>query len=94
MSKYLCTSNPAGALTGVLLLLAVTANGQTAQSPLQSARAAAERGVAAGQLYMGESYRDGDGVEKDLSKARDFLTKAAAAGSPTAAEELKKLPEK
>jgi len=40
---------------------------------------------------MGERYRDGEGVTKDLFKARDYLTKAAAAGSPTAADELMKL---
>jgi TPR repeat protein len=41
---------------------------------------------------MGERYRDGDGVPKDLAKAKDYLTRAAAAGSPTAADELKALP--
>jgi TPR repeat protein len=40
---------------------------------------------------MGERYHDGDGVSKDLNKARKYLTKAAAAGSPAAAEELGKL---
>jgi TPR repeat protein len=40
---------------------------------------------------MSERYRDGDGVDKDLTKAREYLTKAADAGSPTAAEELKGL---
>jgi TPR repeat protein len=42
---------------------------------------------------MGERYRDGDGVERDLAKARIYLRKAADAGSPAAAEELKKLPD-
>jgi TPR repeat protein len=32
-------------------------------------------------------------VEKDLDKAKDYLSKAAAAGSPTAEEELKALNE-
>jgi TPR repeat protein len=41
---------------------------------------------------MGERYRDGEGVPKDLSKARDYLTKASAAGSPSADNELKNLP--
>ena len=40
---------------------------------------------------MGERYRDGDGVPKDLDKAREYLTKAIAAGSPTAANALSKL---
>ena len=52
---------------------------------------AADKGDMYGLLRMGERYRDGDGVEKDLTKAHDYLTKAAAAGSPTAADELSKL---
>lgn len=53
---------------------------------------AADKGDAYGLMRMGERYRDGDGVEKDAAKARDYFTKAAAAGSPTAADELKQLP--
>ena len=53
---------------------------------------AADRGDAYGLLRMGERYRDGDGVPKDLTKARDYLTKASTAGSPSADDELKKLP--
>ena len=35
----------------------------------------AERGNAYGLLRMGERYRDGDGVEKDLGKAKEYLLK-------------------
>jgi TPR repeat protein len=52
----------------------------------------ADKGDEYGLLRMGERYRDGDGVPKDLAKAKDYLTRAAAAGSPTAADELKALP--
>ena len=52
----------------------------------------ADKGDPIGLLRMGERYRDGEGVEKDLAKARDYLTKATAAGSPTAADELKNFP--
>ncbi len=52
---------------------------------------AAAKGDMFGLLRMGERYRDGDGVEKDLSKAREYLQKAADAGSPTAKEELANL---
>jgi hypothetical protein len=52
---------------------------------------AAEKGDAYGLLRMGERYRDGEGVEKDAARARDYLQRAAAAGSQTAADELKKL---
>jgi hypothetical protein len=51
----------------------------------------ADKGDAYGLLRMGESYRDGEGVPKDLAKAKDYLTKAAAAGSQTAADALSKL---
>jgi hypothetical protein len=51
----------------------------------------ADKGDAYGLLRMGERYRDGDGVPKDLAKARVYLTKAVAAGSTTAAAELSKL---
>ena len=52
---------------------------------------AADKGDAYGLMRMGERYRDGEGVEKDLAKAKIYLTKAAAAGSQTAANELSKL---
>ena len=58
---------------------------------LKSNQDQAAKGDLYGLLRMGERYRDGDGVEKDLAKAKDYLTKAAAAGSPTAADELSKL---
>jgi len=48
----------------------------------------AAKGDPYGLLRMGERYRDGDGVPKDLAKARDCFTKAVAAGSPSAADEL------
>jgi hypothetical protein len=59
---------------------------------LKSFQDMADKGDSYGLLRMGECYRDGDGVEKDLAKAKDYLTKAAAAGSPSAADELKQLP--
>ena len=58
---------------------------------LKSNQDMADKGDAYGLLRMGERYRDGDGVPKDLMKAREYLTKAAAAGSPTAEDDLKKL---
>jgi len=58
---------------------------------LKSNQAAADRGDAYGLLRMGERYRDGDGVEKNLVKARQYLELGAAAGSPTAADDLKHL---
>ena len=58
---------------------------------LKSNQDLAEKGDAYGLLRMGERYRDGDGVPKNLMKAEDYLSKAAAAGSQTAAAELSKL---
>ena len=51
----------------------------------------AAKGDPYGLLRMGELYRDGEGVPKDLGKARDYFTKAVAAGSPSAADELSRL---
>lgn len=51
----------------------------------------ADKGDPYGLLRMGEFYRDGNGVPKDLDKAREYLAKASAAGSPDAADELSKL---
>jgi hypothetical protein len=58
---------------------------------LKANQDAAAKGDAYGLLRMGERYRDGDGVETNLAKAKEYLQKAAAAGSPTAAEELSRL---
>ena len=44
-----------------------------------------------GQLRMGERYMTGDGVPKNPALAKAYLKQAADQGSPTAAEELKKL---
>jgi hypothetical protein len=51
----------------------------------------ANNGDTYGLLRMGERYMNGEGVTKDLSKARLYLTKAADGGSLTAAQELKNL---
>lgn len=58
---------------------------------LKSNQAAADKGDAYGLLRMGERYRDGDGVVRDLPTARAYLAKAAAAGSPSAQSALDKL---
>jgi TPR repeat protein len=51
----------------------------------------ADKGDAYGLCRMGERYRDGDGVPKDLAKAKIYFSKAANAGSQTAADELSSL---
>lgn len=48
----------------------------------------AAAGDAYGQLRMGERYRDGDGVETNLVKARTYFTLSAAQGNKTAQNEL------
>jgi TPR repeat protein len=40
---------------------------------------------------MGLRYLNGDGVIKDVTKSREYLTKAAAQGSQEANDELAKL---
>ncbi len=52
----------------------------------------AEKGDAYGQLRMGQRYRDGEGVAKDLVTARGWLSKSAYQGQPQARKELSELP--
>ena len=54
---------------------------------------AADKGDPSALFRLGELFRDGDGVEKNLEKARDYFSKAAEAGSPSASEALKRLPQ-
>jgi hypothetical protein len=70
---------------------AAAVKNHAADIALKSNQDQAEKGDAFGLLRMGERYRDGDGVPKDLTKARDYFSKAVAAGSPSAADELSKL---
>jgi len=51
----------------------------------------AEKGDAYGEYKMGLRYETGDGVEKDLAKAKDLLGKSAAQGNKDAADELAKI---
>jgi hypothetical protein len=52
-----------------------------AERALKEDQADAAKGDADGLARMGVRYRDGYGVEKDLAKAEEYLTKAANAGS-------------
>jgi hypothetical protein len=67
-----------------------TANKLTASALAENERLAAQ-GDAYGEMRMGERYLTGDGVAKDVFKARDFLQRAAEQGSQTAADELNRL---
>ena len=51
----------------------------------------AEQGEAYGQLRMGERYRDGDGVAKDLVMAQSWLSKSAYQGNSHAIKALSEL---
>lgn len=70
---------------------AVKAKARATSTALKSNQDAAAKGDPYGLMRMGERYRDGDGVEINLAKAREFLQKAADAGSITAKEELSEL---
>jgi hypothetical protein len=59
-----------------------------AERALKSDQDDAAKGDADGLARMGVRYRDGYGVEKDLAKAEEYLTKAANAGSLHAARVL------
>jgi hypothetical protein len=62
-----------------------------AAKSLRDTEEAAARGDAFAELRMGQRYLEGDGVPKDVLKARKFLQDAADQGSPTAVEELERL---
>jgi hypothetical protein len=64
---------------------------ENAAKALKYNQALAASGDAYGQLRMGERYRDGDGVAKDLRAAREWFAKAAAQGDKVAAKELAQL---
>jgi hypothetical protein len=48
----------------------------------------ADRGSTESMISAGKCYRDGDGVEKDLNKAREYFQKASDLGSIEAAQLL------
>lgn len=58
---------------------------------LQSDEESAARGEPYGLRRMGERYRDGVGVERDLAKARDYLQRATDVGSAFAKADLEAL---
>jgi TPR repeat protein len=64
---------------------------KAAVKALQENQQLADQGDVYGQLRMGERYLTGDGVEKDLVRARKYLQLAADQGSPSAADDLKNL---
>lgn len=45
---------------------------------------AAQGGHSKAQLYLHQMYKNGDGVEKDLAKAKDYLVLAMRQGDPEA----------
>jgi hypothetical protein len=51
----------------------------------------ADKGDPIGLEDMGERYRDGNDVPKDLNKAREYFEKAKIAGNPLVDDELKKM---
>jgi TPR repeat protein len=62
-----------------------------AASVLAENKRLAAQGDAYGALRLGERYLAGDGVAKNIFKARDYLQRAAEQGSQTAVEELNRL---
>lgn len=71
---------------------AVQAKSKTDAKVLAFHKELADKGDAYGQYKMGMRYLTGDGVDKDIAKARDLLSKSAAQGNKDAATELAKIP--
>jgi TPR repeat protein len=58
------------------------------QTGAESARPLAETGIAFAEMILGFAYWLGWGVEHDMAKAVEWLTKAAGQGEPTACDVL------
>jgi TPR repeat protein len=71
---------------------AAQAKSKTQSKVLAFHQELADKGDAYGEYKMGMHYLAGDGVDKDVAKARDWLGKSAAQGNQDAAAELAKLP--
>lgn len=67
--------------------------GEKAARVLKFWQERADQGDSFGQFHLGQHYLTGDGVEKDIPKARDLFTKAAAQGNKEAEAALQKLPQ-
>jgi TPR repeat protein len=61
---------------------------------LQHDKEMADQGDSYGERRMGERYRDGDGVKRNLNTAGIWLGVAANHGDKEAAKELNELPSK
>ena len=82
-------SNP-----GAFVVSALTAKpdkGETAMRVVKFWQEKADKGDSFGQFRLGQHYLTGDGVEKDIAKARDLFQKAAAQGNKEAEAALQKL---
>ncbi|MFX4864895.1 SEL1-like repeat protein, partial [Acinetobacter baumannii] len=51
----------------------------------------ANQGESNAQFHLGKIYKDGLGVDKNLSLARTWFEKSAEAGNSYAAQELSKM---
>jgi len=94
MKSAIAAAQKVAATNAVLAKAANEKSKKTADAAaLKFNQDAAAKGDAYGLFRMGERYRDGNGVEKDLAKAKDCFQKSAAGGNQDAALALKKLSE-
>jgi TPR repeat protein len=88
--RLAANSNPIAQNNLGSLLLTGAANGGT-PAPADAAemfRRAAKLGHPVAQLNLGRLYANGNGVEKDVAKAKEFLALAAAQENPEATYDL------
>lgn len=64
---------------------------KTCRKPISGIKKSADRGNAQAHYNLGLMYRNGDGVEKDLNKAKLHLTAAVKGGVKPALAALKEL---
>jgi hypothetical protein len=70
---------------------AIKKKSDLAAKALKSNEEGASKGDSYDEYRMGQRYRDGDGVPKDLAKAREWFKKASDQGERNATEELSEL---
>lgn len=95
MSAALAVNNDnAQFLVGSLLMAARKTNKDAAAKGIELLAKSAEAGNADAQAMLASAYTLGEGVPKDMAKAKQLFEKAAAQGHEKAKQALKGMPSK
>ncbi len=95
MSAALAANNDSAQfLVGSLLMAARKTNKDAAAKGIELLAKSAEAGNADAQAMLASAYTLGEGVPKDMAKAKQLFEKAAAQGHEKAKQALKGMPSK